>query len=821
MLKNSNNTPPQNPWQEVLPWLAMITPELMLCKDGSLLAGFEYQAIDVDNLDDDRINECTSQLQRAFSSLDNRFSAWFIVTKLRDYTYPEGEFSRPAAKALDDLVKRQFTSGQVFSIKHRLYIGFTGNTGVSKFMDTVQALNKDGNSIFRSFLKAMNPAYATKNAALHDVAQLENNINEFETAIKPFLGVLASISTKRLVGWELESSLIQEANIATPVGKQFKCPPGTLLDGWASQSEVSIGKDMIKVQGATGSKFCAQLYSKSYPPSMHSLKLETLLASDCEIKICHAIRFQDYEAAHREIDIALNYFEMTQYSLVARVLKKLSGAEMTPRPGKADLYLQCVEAKRRQMAEGLGFCLHSMSVSVYGDSVKECEDNFENTEKLLSRCDFTVIRERLNLAASFASMLPGQWATQLRLNLENVAMVADCLPLYTVDPGNAQHPYFSEEIYKRDVPAFSVFQNVYGSKSYFDPHVKQVGHALIIASTGGGKTTFVNFALSQFNRYKNSRVIVFDRDWSCRITTELHNGTHIDLKSNQMKVNPLFALRDGSNDGLVWCREWILRRLREGGFSDTATDREALDDALMTLKKTSQELSLSVLATQLPLKLRTELGEWLQGRPYGMFDSFEDDFEIASWTCIEMKEIMANERLARAFLDYAFRRITSFLDGIPTFIYLEEASFLLNNAAFAPVIDDWLKTFRKKNAFLWMSVQSPDSVTNSEISATLRDNVKSIFLLRNIKVEAHRDSYVKNFGLTHETIDMLAGLMPVGEYMLIKDGFCRKLRTLFDNDSLAYLRSELPYQNIFDRYKNSGDPDWRNNYLNEVSRKKL
>lgn len=819
MLKNKQGKSESQPWQEVLPWVDLITPGLMLCKDGSVLAGYEYYALDADNLEPELINACTNQIHRAFNTFDTRFSAWVVVTKVRDKSYPEQSFTNPVSAELDDIVKQRFLKGDCYSIVHRIYISYTGNTGVSKYMDTVSTLMNDhGSSMPMAMLKALNPINSSKNAALHDDRQLDANTQAMEAALKTFEGVLSSFKFKRLMDWDLETALVLEANITIAPTTKFKKPPAKLFDGWCSQSQVTIGREQIKVSGITEHKFVGQLVVNEYPEELSSMMLENLLVDGGEIKICHAIRFLDHEAAQKEIESGLDYYHLTQFSLISRAMSKFNGTPMVPRPGKQDLYLQCLEAKRRQMSENLGFVMHALTVSVYGDSVRDCESNIADAARSFSKFGFSVIRERLNLGPSFAAMLPGQWATQIRLNLQNSEAVSDCMPIYTIDPGSKKHEYFSEEVYKYEVPAFSVFRNVYGGKANFSPHEKQVGHMLIIAPTGGGKTTFVNFQLSQFLRYPNARLVIFDRDYSCRITTELHNGTHMDMRMGQMRCNPFSTLRDGSTDGLIWCREFLIRRLFEGGYETNADDRRAIDEALSRMQSSKQSISLSVIATQLPIRLKEQLSEWFVGRPYGMFDSTEDDFALSNWTCIEMKEIMANERLARAFLDYAFRKISVSLDGNPTFIYLEEASFLLNHEKFAEMIDDWLKTLRKKNAFLWMTIQSPASVTNSKISATLLDNVKSIMVLSNNKVEAHRGAYKTNFGMTDGQVDMVKVLIPALEYMHIKNGIVRKYRTLFDTKSLAYLRSEISLQKQFDVVKATKDPSWKKNYLNQITR---
>jgi type IV secretion system protein VirB4 len=202
-----------------------------------------------------------------------------------------------------------------------------------------------------------------------------------------------------------------------------------------------------------------------------------------------------------------------------------------------------------------------------------------------------------------------------------------------------------------------------------------------------------------------------------------------------------------------------------------------------------------------------------------MFDNEVEDFSLASWTNIEMKDILSVERLARAFLDHAFRQIEKRLDGRPTFIYLEEASFLLNNKDFLPSLDDWLKTFRKKIAFVWMTIQSPESVSGIEdekIKATLADNVPNLLLGFNNRLENHRALYKSMFAMTDEQVDILRDITPKRDYLLISANNCRIMRTKFDKESLAYLRSEPSFQRILDEAMQSGEPDWRERYVRTV-----
>ena len=207
-----------------------------------------------------------------------------------------------------------------------------------------------------------------------------------------------------------------------------------------------------------------------------------------------------------------------------------------------------------------------------------------------------------------------------------------------------------------------------------------------------------------------------------------------------------------------WSREFLVRIIADGGLKSTHEDRKTIAEKLPQLAESGAELSLSRVAHVLPTHLHAALQEWLGEGPFGFFDSTENDLQLSNWTCIEMKRFMSIDRMARAFMDHAFRVFSGRLGAKPTFIYIEEASFLLNNPLFLSALDDWLKTFRRLNAFGWLAMQSPESVlgiADERIRATLADNIANIILGFNQRLENHRDLYKRMFALTDEQVNLI------------------------------------------------------------------
>lgn len=811
---------PGHPLQALCPWLDFVTPDIILQKDGSLLAGYSYEGIDPDGAHEDAVTTATTMLERAYSQLDDRITAWWILDKRIDPSYPAMEPHNPVAVALDREYSVPYKLGTTYATTFRFFMLYTPASGASTFFDRVSALRSDGKPLGLAIGDAVKESFSNRSAFGRNIKALKENIAEFRRIMQSFRSA-APIRFVPLRGDDMTDALSALLNRARPPMPRRK-PLHTMLDSWLPTDEVKTGTNVIKFQNNKDIVYVGALAMKKWPEGTTPMLFEMLAEREIEMTICQIVRFLGPLRSRAEIDGAIEYYKLTKSGLISHAMAAAVHKEADPAAGKEAMLAACMAAKEELEAESMNYCYHNLTVFVYGRSQKELETGIVTASDELALQGFTVIRETKNTMPSYTALLPGQWSQQVRYDLLSMANLADCSPVYTMLPGPVNHPFFSKDIYQRPVPAFAIFKNKYGGRTYFSPHVDQVGHMLIVAPTGGGKTTFVNFLLSQFQRYQDCQTFIFDRNQSCRIVTELHGGTHIDLKAKSAKFNPFFAMMDGSEDGKGWVREFIIRRLIEGNYIPTPEDRGLIDQALETMeanhRETGDKLRMSMFAIETGTeKMRELLSEWTEGGPYGMFDSDVDGFSLSNWTTIEMLEIMRNERIARAFMDYAFRKIYAALDGRPTFIYLEEASFLLNNEHFAPMLDDWLKTFRKKNAFVWLTLQSPDSITNAKMASTLLDNVLSMLMLHNQKVEAHRELYKKYFGLTDHQINMIKDLVRQREYLLIQGDYSRVIQTTFSPKCLAYLRSEQKVLALFHEHKESGRPDWQERYLEDVA----
>jgi type IV secretion system protein VirB4 len=815
----------ERPMQEIVPYMVYVTDDMILNKDGSLLVGFEYEGLDPDNVDDHLIDFSTEQLQQAIgSNFDERVTLWWSTLRRRDSGYLDGMFENEMAKRLDDAYAAQFRNGRFYTVKHWLFVLFTGQTGVAGFADRVsQMVNEDGMNPIAAFGRALFGGVSVNTAFTSDAKLLAQNVRSFEQVLAGFVGTTPALTLKRMSMRKLDNALFQIMNPASPE-QNIDRPIDSMLDSYLPANEVVVGEDVIRFTGNRGDRYAAVYGIKEWSAHSNPMMLESLMSSDNEMLVTQIVRCMSREGSAKVITDVLKFHKMTQHTLMSTLMSKATGKRAEPIAGKPAMFHQCERALARLNEGGPPSAYVNVSVMVFDRDQENLENRCQEVERILAQKTLHAIRERMNQFPSYAAMLPGQWAMQTRYHLMGVDNVADMAPIYTMNPGPSHHPYFTE-IYGKKMPAHAMFVDSYGGKFSFVPHVGQVGHAIVIAPTESGKTTLVSFLASQFMKYPDANVFIFDRDHSCRTVTEIHGGMHLDYRAGMMKLNPLL-LDDGTPEGREWVRRFIIRMIYISGHECTAEDRQEIDRALDVLykKKSTREFRLSTLASDLSRHLTLALGEWLEGRPYGIFDNVVDEFKLERWTTIEMKEISKIEPLMDMFMEYAFQQIALRLEENAkqvTFIYLEEASFLLKNPKFAGAIDDWLKTFRKKNAFLWLTIQSPDAI-NGEIMSSLVDNIKTTILMYNNKAEKHREYYKKNFALTDAQVDMIKQLRQKREYMFVQDKFTRVVQTAFTPESLNFLRSEAHLQSIFKelRATRETNPDWVDEYLQAAGRVK-
>jgi type IV secretion system protein VirB4 len=548
--------------------------------------------------------------------------------------------------------------------------------------------------------------------------------------------------------------------------------------------------------------------------------LDALAGVPAELTVSQCFRFEDPKRAIKYIRAMESHHRALSKTLKTYIREILTREES----GQANRQRLALSAEASEAAGDMGlgrvkFGWHNLTVLVYGHSQDAAEQNVQMAANALRRMGFVTIRERFHLLPAYAGTLPGQWMEPVRWHFLGTDNIADFAPIRAFFEGETTNPHYSTQS-GRIESCLTVLPTEQATPFYFNFHQGDVGHTLVVGPTGSGKSVFCNFLMAQFRKYDPGFVFIFDKNQSCKIPTLLQGGTHIDLTGgHDIMLNPMALV--GRKESWSWLAGWLEILLTSRGHQLSSDDEREVWKSIESISVLSPDLwRLRTLASFLPRHLQTELDPWIGDGPLArFFDNPQDTFDLGDFTCVEMSRVLDNPRtgLARAFMEYAFYRIDEKLDGRPALIYLEEAWFLMADERFAAKIEDWLKTLRKKNALVIMTTQSLDDVSRAGIAASILDNVKTRIFLPNPNAEAYRDLYQRGFGLLPGQVDRIREAMPKREYYIQTETVSRLVQVTFDAPLLAYLRSDVRAQRLFEQHRQSGDPQWQQRYLKDAA----
>lgn len=810
-----------NSYTELIPWMCLIEPGLVLNTDGSLLANYTFEGVDVEGLlttDSDRYAQIFEQ---ALRTCNENITLWATMDRRRSKGYPEDRFESPVSSKINEWWK-ETVEGKQYTNKNYLSLLYKPSRGTEGFFDGASSHLRTGKYSFAgALLEELKISLSKKYAVSKILEKTESMKLAFRSKLREFEDTITDLGLKRLANGELLTFLHSRCNPATS-DQHVEMPLKSVgfLNSWLPDNALEPGHDYLKFDHVKP-KYVAAFSIKDWPNAASPGILDTILQIPCELTVSQCFRFIRQDKAKSYIEDAEAHFRDSTKSLMAKVAELLT-KQPTDREDTGQLVL--AEDAQQAMA-GLTalkryYGYYNLTVLVYADSPQELDRNSQMVSQALRHQGFIVITEKINLLSAFTQTLPGQHNIGFRWAFLNIANVADMAMLRTVTEGSEVCHHLTEQT-RRPQNALTVFPTEFSTPYYFNLFETDLGHMLTIGPTGSGKTTLMAFLISQFGKYHPCNRVIFDKDFSCQNSTLLQGGKHINMDVRQnvkVKMNPLLVLKEQGN--VNWLISWLKLLICARGYQLQAQDDATLLEAVkLMMQQPSQTWCLTTLSQFIKdANLRTQLGLWLTGGIYGAyFDNFEDEFQLSSFVCIEMGGLLGNEELGGPFMDYAFFQVNKMLDGRPTLIYIEEAWFMLANEMFTSKIDDWLRTLRKKNAAVVMATQSLNEIARSEIFMTLIDSMPTRLFLPNPNAYAHRDLYEQKFGLNEEQIRRIANAVPKQQYYVVTSKLSRMLEARFPREIMSCLAADERSRATFRRHYADGHgvENWELDYIKE------
>jgi len=796
---------------ELLPWFEQLTSDLIINQDGSLLAGYEIEGLDKYSSSQIDFDRATQLFNNALKILNEKNTIWIYLDKKKIEIKIESNITNPISNFIEIEWSKDLSKRKLFSYKHFIFISFFPEVNES------QSIEKWSQLFQNIFLKLRNLSFKLKNEDTKQI--IEKSIIEFEIQLDSYERILQNLKIKRLSKNNLLTQLSNRINLASFRSKV----PSSLVNQFSLNEFLSmdsiqrVENGVIKFIGALENKYVSMLTIKGYPGQVENTDIEKLLNVNAEFSIIHVYKFLSNENSKNTLMKKEQYYRSRVKSPFVQMFEKVSGVEST----RSDLGQLSFANDSRQALISISetenkFGYHTMSILLVAESLDELDKTRKLVSEVLINIGFGVIKEVLHQIGAFMTSIPGAVDVMVRSTLIGISNLAHLVLLRSVKSESKFNQHLSEQR-RINSPFLCMFPTSSGVPEYFNFHVGDVGHFLLIGQSGGGKSTLVNFLISMWQKYYPCKTIILDKDKSCYLTVKALGGEYINLSTNQnenYRMNPLQWLKDPEKFPLI--SSWIIGLLTT--FNNDEISPYKVDRLNHALKLLTSSLSNNLTLSHLKLMLdgidedlSSRLSPWVRddqsefGFGY-LFDNPIDTFfqnlssQGTSIICIDFSSILVNEKIARPIIEYLLLCVDNYIDGkSPSLIYLEEAWYLLKDKRFSDQFENWIKTMRKKMAIIGLSTQSVDDIKKLSISAAINDNIKTKIFLPNLQVDASYSTYKDFLGLRDDHIQSLKNLTPKSQYLIWQDERVRVIDAKLPFRVLALTRSDSYAIGLFDQ----------------------
>jgi len=730
---------------------ALVQPGIILNKDGSLMAGWEFRG-------EDATSKTLADMRRRVAHLNKMFVqrdvGWMfhvdVIRRPAPSLSARAYHGSDAARVLDE--ERLRNAGPRFANRYvfvATYLPPTDNARKATNLFVEQGASSE---------ESLDRVYAAFSRGLADIEDTFGQLAHLRRLGARYVDVDGREVVQDELLEHLVSCIYGEDQTVTVPRSPLMLSGFLAVEDLYGGFEPRLGTKHIRVITITG-------FPIESLPSM----LDRLSLLEIPLRFSTRVIVEDTVKARKKLDQAYaNWFGKRQ-GLAAQILDAGTIAGRTNLD--AERMMEDVDEATALADRGLiRYGYYTACVVLMDENQDKLTQHARAARKALQKLGFLARIEDINAIDAYLGTHPGNGWHNVRKYMLSSINVGDMLPTTSEWRGRET---IECPMCEPGTQPIAIVKTLGNDDFSLDLHLQDVMHALIAGPPGAGKTTLVNFLNANFMRSDTDQVIGIDYGYGMYRTCAFLGGDHFEPNGDGDGLQFALFKDVAEANERAWLADYLETLVELNGVQVHPAHRERLEKALELMVRTPA--GARSLTTYLQ-KISDPTGELKMAlRPYAvggslgqLLDGTHDTMCDSRFQVYELSHVMGQkEKTVVPVLLLLFHRIEARLrNNHRTWIPMDEAWLYLDSPSVAPKVREQLKTFRKLHAGVGIITQSLTDVMHSSIRDTVIDACKTRLLLPNPDASGAHLSFYRLLGMNDQQINRLAKATPKRQYWL-------------------------------------------------------
>ena len=483
-------------------------------------------------------------------------------------------------------------------------------------------------------------------------------------------------------------------------------------------TDIAFGRDGKITTQAPETTVSRLLAIRAWPESVYGEFIGELLALPADIEICQT---------------ALPLDKATMTALFRRKHVELTTMSFFGGREEKEEYNDAVETLS---VKNSAIFDTQLTLVVGASDAGELESTLQKATEVMGRQQISYSIETVAAAGAWFNRIPGREELTRPLKLFN-SNIGGIWPFHNAPSGQRASPYGDQPV--------RLFGTESGQSYRFQFHTSEEpqarGHYLVLAPTGGGKTTLILHLLAGLARFEGVRSYVFDSREGARFTIEALGGRYHSF--DRLALNPLDT--DDTPEARLRINLIVRSMLGEHANDDGVDDivNLLLDSAFKVDPPDRTFNTIFEYAFPKATPARAAFARWvsledgatsLHSHVFNAErDGLASQLEGSHIVGINMNEALQDETLAAPVVAHIASAIGNVAaKGTRGFnIFIDEAAALIRNEGFREIAGEMYREYRKLNGVVGMAFQEPAALHRSGAAETIIENTATLIIFPN------------------------------------------------------------------------------------------